>query len=403
MKKEDTTKFKIQGIGLDTENIEYPISNNTVFDYIHTSISKNNDFIISDYIKKNCSISVLITSIDFLDNVSNSIVKHLEELDKSIVDLLLINSKCDFKNYNKEIKDMIDNGLVSEIGIKNPDTVEELELIEKEIKFNYVSLNICPLNFNYSVIKWCNEKGIKVICFNPFGGHISAAAMIDSFSVSYLLSFAAFNSDIVFLSGRDLFYAKVEKTYLESLIGREYGDDKFILKKNVNKLYKPLKKAINTSMEIECDYGNDKLIIPYNSPDVIVPFNEIYFNFSGQLITLNDNSVDENLQNNIEKEVYNLINILQRPKDGNIYDYISSARPSIIKLLKGKLLLDKVPKYQNENVYIDTIKVSDNIFAITAKIYRRKIGGWIKKKKLIESSRNFILCFINDKVYFKEL
>ena len=85
-------KFKIQGVGIDTSTIitkPWLEEGGEIFDYIHTSISVNNDFLLSEYIK-NQPGAALITTIDFISNPERALLGHVIELERKKIDLLLV-------------------------------------------------------------------------------------------------------------------------------------------------------------------------------------------------------------------------------------------------------------------------------------------------------------------------
>ncbi len=175
---------------------------NTLFDYFHTSISANNDFLISEFIKSFPGGN-LITSIDFLDNPERALLGHLLELGRKKVDLLLIDSEVILKNLGtvkETIKQLREYKIIEEFGVKNPKTAEDLKAMEEAIeeKIKFVSLDLCPLNFNYDIVNYCKENTIDLLGFNPFGGYINSASVISSFTIPYLLGFAGNYCSVIF-------------------------------------------------------------------------------------------------------------------------------------------------------------------------------------------------------------
>ena len=236
--------YKIKGVGLDTTNLDY-VADVGEFDYLHTSISANNGLIVRGILEE--SIATIITSIDFLDQIKIAVNNHLFELGREKLDLLLINSSCDFEKYADQVQELLDSGLVDQIGIKNPNSPEEIKRIMKTVpKIKYISLELCPLNFNYEVVKFCEDNDIDLLVFNPFGGYISAPVLIDSFTIPYLLNFAAYYGTIVFLSGREI-SSNSQRQYLEPLIDSDVENESlYQLTKSVKRLVKPIKKMVNT-------------------------------------------------------------------------------------------------------------------------------------------------------------
>lgn len=340
--------YKIKGIGLDTTTLDY-VADVGDYDYLHTSISANNGLIIRGILEE--SIATIITSIDFLDQADKAIINHLYELGRDRIDLLLINSTCDFEKYSEQIKDLLDSSLVDQIGLKNPNNPEEIKRIMKIMpKLKYISLELCPLNFNYEVIKFCEDNDIDILVFNPYGGYISAPVLIDSFTMPYLLNFAAYYGTIVFLSGREL-SSNAQKRYLEPLIDAEVENESiYQLNKTVKKLVKPLKKMVNTSIVI-----NEEITLPFQAlqsslfsgDDLILSLDKTYYK-----VNKNDDldDVEKYITEYLsKKEEYKL------PEDtGNDSNSLSVLRYYISKWLDE--ILDR------NNTVINCVKLSNNIF-----------------------------------------
>ena len=340
--------YKIKGIGLDTTTLDY-VADVGDYDYLHTSISANNGLIIRGILEE--SIATIITSIDFLDQADKAIINHLYELGRDKIDLLLINSTCDFEKYSEQIKDLLDSSLVDQIGLKNPNNPEEIKRIMKIMpKLKYISLELCPLNFNYDIVKFCKDNDIDILVFNPYGGYISAPVLIDSFTMPYLLNFAAYYGTIVFLSGREL-SSNAQKRYLEPLIDAEVESESiYQLNKTVKKLVKPLKKMVNTSIVI-----NEEITLPFQAlqsslfsgDDLILSLDKTYYKVDK----------DDNLDD-VEKYITEYLSKKEEyklPEDtGNDSNSLSVLRYYISKWLDE--ILDR------NNTVINCVKLSNNIF-----------------------------------------
>ena len=340
------SKFRIEGVGIDTTTLEYLPGEDFEFQYIFTSISSNNENIVRDFSKN----AALVTYIDFLDKSDEAIISHLGLLDRNIVDLLLVDSKCDFVKYADTLNFCIDSGQVDTIGIMEPESVERIKEIQEVLpNLKYIGLSFCPLNFNYDIISWALENEIDIIGFNPFGGHISSAGIIDSFSVPYLLGFASTYSKLLFLSGRDLFTAADGRDYVSELIDKE-SNPIYELKKNVNKLYKPLKKTVNVSVKL--------------SPDFTLPIDNPRSIFSPEEVAPKDTESDENR--------------------------IALLKPRIIDFLELE--------YPGWNIEFSKIGDRVLVFNLT-KIEETKI---LKRKKTVDT-KNYLFSIVSGELDFYEI
>lgn len=335
-----TTRFKIQGVGLDTSttcmklwvNKEEDLDSSQ-FDYIHTSIHSNNDYLISDYVK-NYPGSSLITSIDFINNPDRALLGHLLELGRNKIDLLLVETSELLKNLGvlkEKIEGLKNSGIIGEFGIKNPSSLEEIKQIEDSLgdKIKFISLDLCPLHFNYTVVQYCKDNNVDILGFNPFGGYISSAAIISSFTVPYLLAFSSTYSSVVFLSGRDLVLSKESMSYIkDNIIGFECSS-KFTLKKNVSRLYKPLKKVVETSLVF-----NKNLVLKTNWPEYLYPLEDIIVNL-GTPVNIVDN-IDKKLRTEVEMFIDDLLDVTEFPGWISIQSKFAIIRYQVLSALRTK-------------------------------------------------------------------
>lgn len=374
---EENKKFKISGIGLDTTTIKFTPVDDTVYDYLYTSISANNDYIISDYVKS-MPLASLVVGVDSVDNINDLLYKHIKTIGRDSIDLLLVDAKCNLKDLNIE---EVSNVGVKEIGIKNPISVDQILNTQKDLgenKLKTISLNISPFCFNFDIIDYCNNNNIKIMSFNPFGGNISSQSMIESFSSPYLLSFSSTYSTVMFLSGRDLFLSRESKQYVENLIGKDTKPI-FVLRKNVNKLIKPIKKVVNTCVNFE-----DLITINYNSPELLYNYEDVSFSLGkvkSDLITIDDTVTD------IEKEVNNLFKISYIPSNIEKGELFALYRYQAFDYLKIKYL-------QDFGWNTEYLRMSDNMVAI--KISKTVKKGWIKKKDKILEEVTYFFAMVND-------
>ena len=319
-------KFKIQGVGIDTLNITYDPSFSTEkFDYIYTSLTANNERLIGEWVNSMRPTPPLIVYSEFIDSVVPILKEHLEMLGRAKTQLLLLNAEKVI-GAKKEWLDELNLGPIDNLGIQCPKDVEELkkasEVLGREIK--YVALPISPLEFQYDVLEYCKENKITVIGLNPLGGELSAPRNIRSFSLPYLLSFCAFHSDIVIVSGRELVKAEENYEYLTSLIGLECGEE-FDLKKSISKPVKEIKKAVWTSLDME-----DGDIIPYNDPSLLV--DSAKFKFGSPLKTLKERETYE--EGTFLGKLTHYLEVLHYPEDGGDSGRFTAARHKLLGLIK---------------------------------------------------------------------
>lgn len=265
--------FKINGIGFDTRTIRdkevssvYP---GLVSNYVITSISANNDYLLTDFIKD--STASLVVVVDFEDGLVELLKDHLKVLGRDKADVLMfsVDIRWDMLNLD-ELKN-----LTTSFGIYYPSNPEQLDNIP--IDYKYVGLTVSPLDYNHEVMMKCKDK--IILGFNPMGGYISGPRNIQAFGVGYLLGFSAMNSDIPVLSGRDMFSSWKSYRYLIDLIGKETDTD-YVINRSLYKPVDPLKKAIYSSIEVKDN------IIDFDIPDVPIP--ESIFKIEKAMVSLTE-------------------------------------------------------------------------------------------------------------------
>lgn len=385
---EKIEKFRISGIGIDTSNFVSGYYDHGDFQYIYTSLSANNEF----QVRGIGDSTILVVGTNYLDDLDIGLAAHMKGLGRTkAIDLLVIpGSGHDYQKYGELLWGLMTDGVVNNIGIEKPESLDKLkESIEKldsiGIKVGYITLDICPYHFDYQMIKWCHENGIKIFGFNPFGGNRSSACMIESFTVPYLLSFISVYSDIVFLSSRNIQIAEEEFRYLSGIIGEDV-EPKFILRKNVNKLVKSLGKVITCDLKI-----NDKFIVPLDLPEYAFPSKEIRLNFGDGDFSGLEEEVLEFDTNRVEDLVYDLFLDTHKPEDGDDLSFLSILRPKIYNLLKedgcDAVFQSKVGK----NVYM--------FFTSRSKVVKTP---WYKKNRIEEEKNTYILYYKGGKFLFRD-
>lgn len=374
------SNFKIQGIGLDSSTLTYDPGVSRIddgYNYLMTNISKSNDFVISSYAKNLPSNVALFTVVDYLDNLVAGLSYHLEEIGKRHVDLLLVSTDANWEDYAEALKLAETEGKVKHFGLEQPGDVEAIKKCQGimdtlGLKIEYITLPICPLEFNNEIITYCNENKIGIIGLNSFGGYLSAPRNITAFSVPYLLMFAAYYCDIVILSGRDMLKAYEDKEFLSSLIGRE-ADPGMALKKSISKPVKEIKQAIYTSLKMDEDN-----VIPYTSPETLLYAEDYMFKFglSSEKITKVEG------EGGLTKEGNDFLDICYFPTDAKPGDIFALGYYRIMEFLRNKL---------GSEYELSALKVGQSILFINA-VKEDTVSGHLLWQKIIPGdTRQFYL------------
>ena len=360
-------KFKISGVGIDTTHLVAEELHGE-WGYIYSSLAANNEFLYASALKED---TVLVLGVDFLDELKTAIGYYVESIRRASINLLLIPGNHDFEKYGQDLRDLMIEGKVENIGLKHPRNLKDLktgyeELEKLGIKAEYISLDICPYNFDYSIITWANENDVKILGFNPFGGNRNSGAMIESFTSPYLLGFISTYATIVFLSSRNQEFSRSSWEYIRSLYGKE-STPKFMLRKTVKKLGAGYGEIISCSLKI-----TDNFIAPIELPEYFYPYEDLKISYGNSIPDTEEFwSFDTN---RIEDGGIAVFEELKKPEDGGDQDFLSIIRPRIIKYLQT--IYQDLPFKQN--------KLGKCIYVIAcSKVVTERKGwfGWIKKPK----------------------
>ena len=380
-----TSTYKFSGVGLDTSNLTYIPSvisdENTNYDYYYTNINANNGLVLRPLLNRS-SNARLVVGVDFLDHVSLAIREHLYELGEQRVNVLLIDAGCDWEKYEDEIKVLQESGIVEEIGIKNPEklNVDALEYLRVKFGIRYLGINLCPLYYWKDIMDWSEMVGLKVFGFNPFGGHISAPSLIDAFTLPYLLNFSAMHTDVVFLSGKDIVFSDVNRDYLLSIIGKEDDEALYRVKKDVDKLLKPLKRLGHLSLHVgEESFPLDETDLIFNPEEFEISLGSEKLDFDTTLSIEEDDKAGQDIMKYLEDAYL--------PEDtNNPKDYLAIIRPKAFALFRA--CYPEGQGWLNTNVFIGGVYVFNSYREIRHKF-------WFSKDKVDFESHTYILYYSN--------
>lgn len=390
--------FKIQGVGLDTSTIDYnPGSYSGNYDYYYTSISANNDYLLKDMIDEGTPV---IVGVDFLESLENVLENHLRAIGRKKADLVLFSGNIKFDQAPETMPEsLFESNLVGHCGIQSPVSVDQVKELREKYKIEYICIPLCPMEFDPDIIEYAEQEKIHLIITNPFGGYLSAARNIISFSVPYLLSFAATYGDIVLVSGRDLIKADTSRDFLNSLIGLP-SNPGFRLTKAVNREVKEIKKAIFTSVKID-DY-----IVPYDSPENIIDQENFGFGF-GKYIQSLPESIDfikdiesaddiDREESTVAKEINHFLRVVHYPIDGSLDIQFAVARYKIIEYLDQKF-----PDYKKEFA-----KIGNRVLMVSLTSPVRITGHFLWKKVAKEETTMYYMILPlegKDHIIFREV
>lgn len=245
------SKYKIEAVGVDTTHADLPSIVPGDIDFIYTEITACNDTELSPLQPH----PKLIVGVSFAgEHMLSALELHLAALGRTKVDILL------FDGVQPRLREInILKSVVDEFAIRV--RYEDINNLPENMDlYRYVALDISPLNFPYSLIKWAEGLGKNIIGFNPMGGS-NESSTISTFSAPYLLSFISTYSSIVIISGRQAKFVEDNRRYLLSLIDKEHPEEFNSLTKDTAKGPKRQKGAFYTSFKF-----GPGLVVPYDDP-----------------------------------------------------------------------------------------------------------------------------------------
>lgn len=392
--------YKVKATGLDSTTIKLTSPFKTTgIDYFLTSINANNDFLVSPLVKENPTSEVLVLIDEIPEDFETLLLSHLIELGKTSA-VLVFNHTIDLSNNSdavNQIRKLYKDGVVKNYGIYCPENYDELLNLETYLKCNviFVITPICPLDFNYELIKRAEERDNIVVGINPFGGHINGPTLIDSFTAPYLIKFCATYSDIILFSGRNILASQEYSKYVVKILSEEV-DNNFKLNKSIHSLpNKEIKKAVYTYLKVA---GNDGFVVEYDFPEVVYDPTESRISLGMSPEVFPDNLEIEVKESKTTKEIRDFLELLEdrsNPEESLELRY-SRARYKVLAYLR---LLFK------DHIF-DIIPLGKRTIAISTLHYKKL--NWFQKHILgkdpkVEVHKFVFTVFGDGKTLFLEI
>lgn len=341
----------------------------------------------------------LILEVNYIENIEQSIVLFLDYINKDRdkdnkikLKTILFSSDCSFNSKNLKYLKLripllsdeksggVNIGLKVEIGVD----VEKIKSILEFIPISSIATTICPLYFDYKLYKLITEDFNipNIIGINFYGNEDSRQLVINSFSKDYLIKFVSTYADYVSITNIK------EEDLMSSLQGQE-TPPMFELKRSVNKLVKPLKKAVWNYLEI-----SDNFIIESNNPNIISPEIKLSLGKKDEVIPGNPDHRDE-----LEIEIEDLLQEIKVPSDARKSKDVESFIFFNIKRYIEEVLTD---------VIVDYSIVSDNLIFITKKkVVNIDMPFWkrlfCKTAKLEDDSKYALAFFSSGEIVFRRI
>lgn len=178
----------------ETDRKESFATLNRICSYVDTAINYNNDYLLNDASQK---IISKISSCHY-DVYEFMVSKHLHCLGRESIDIMLIHSNRG--NWKRLVLKMKDDTRFKHLGVSNftIDDMLEYEQIVGRLP-EYCELEVNPQYADVATINFCKTHNIKVIAYAILGGKYRATKNIATYSLPYLIAFAANFADILIL------------------------------------------------------------------------------------------------------------------------------------------------------------------------------------------------------------
>lgn len=204
--------------------------------YIDTAINYNNDYLLTETRQK---IISKISACHY-DAYEFMVSNHLKYLQRDFIDVMLIHSNRG--NWQQLAAKIKDDKRFKHLGVSNfmIDDILEYEKIVGRLP-EYCELEINPQYVDVKTIEFCKAHDIKIIAYAILGGKYRAMRNIATYSLPYLMSFAATFANILILRADS-------KTQANAFfdVARNYKLDKPIEINNIthNKAIEPMRYQI---------------------------------------------------------------------------------------------------------------------------------------------------------------
>ena len=389
--------YKVKATGLDTTTIKNkPITTKSNFKFFLTSIESNNDYLIADMVKNSRESEILLyTKIDPID-LEFCIINHLTTLGKSRISALLLEPRSleEWRNDAPFLRKLKEQGLVDNYGIYCPKSIEDITTAKMGLIDDvlYMVTPICPLEFNYELIKKAEEDKMIVVGVNPFGGYINSPRLIEMFTVPYLLGFSSTYSDIILFSGRDVFASNEYCTYIITIMGDEVNN-RYELKKSIHSLYPNPPRAVNTYLNVA---GEKNYMVEYDNPGVVFGVEETKLSLKPLPEIYPEKLESEKEESQVTKDIRDFLELGEKSDVKDVDLKYTLLRYKVLAYLK---LLYKDHEF-------DIIPLGKRTIAISTLHYRKL--NWFQKHILgtdpkVETHKFVFTVFGDGKTLFLEI
>lgn len=218
------------------DRMEMFASLDAICSYIDTAINYNNDYLLTETRQK---IISKISACHY-DAYEFMVSNHLKYLRRDFIDIMLIHSNRG--NWQQLVAKIKDDKRFKHLGVSNfmIDDILEYEKIVGRLP-EYCELEINPQYVDVKTIEFCKAHDIKIIAYAILGGKYRAMRNIATYSLPYLMSFAATFANILILRADS-------KTQANAFfdVARNYKLDKPIEINNIthNKAIEPMRYQI---------------------------------------------------------------------------------------------------------------------------------------------------------------
>lgn len=276
-------KYKIKDAGIDVRNYDSIFPDLGEISNFVTSPNSGNDYILEPGIDDEGDLIVTMEK----DSDPSLLLYHLQAIHRPAAEIVLIEQGS---KYLSDYKFLKDSGYIEKLGYYLPADISSL-INEEDDQIEVLGVKFDPLHFNMELIKYAENKGIKLIGFPDFNN--------TTLPHTFILSFYSRYCDCVIV---DSDINKLE--YLEELIKYDYEAPKEVeMTKSVDK-----KGKLNIFSSIKL--GED-IIIPLSDIKTIINPGEVIFGLGKEI----ENIKEEENPNKFEEIILNLWEGLKAERD----------------------------------------------------------------------------------------
>lgn len=245
--------YNIEKVGVTTKGMYGLYPTKLESDFIITSPSFNNDFLIEPTFPEKGEFIVSLNN----ETDTSVLLYHIQSLHRRYADVVLVDKD---NPRLLDLKFLKEAGTIKKLGLKTPKSLNELRTFNEENGIDFITLSLHPLHFDLNIIRYCALEDIQIIGL--------CDKVSEDLPLSFNLSFHSRYCEYIVLGYTEDY--KFQRNYIMNLIGKECPKE-IEMTRSVEK-----EGTIKIGISLKV---SDDIIIPCTENDVLINPEEIVFGF----------------------------------------------------------------------------------------------------------------------------